>query len=341
MLDRSSNNKNNKKPIVTIIIPCRNEFNYIEKSVTSILNQKDLTGEIEIIVVDGLSDDGTRERLEKLQLEFPNLKVIDNLKRITPFALNLGIKEAHGEFVCIMGAHSEYAENYLSNSIKLMEKYPEASCVGGPITSEGNTNFGKAVALAMSSSIGVGNAKHRFPEYEGYAEIACFPVFRKEVFSQIGLYDESLVRNQDDEFCSRLTSSGRKVYISPSVKSVYFVKDTPSKLFIQYFYYGLYKPLALNKVKTKIKIRHLVPFIFVIYLLSLPLAFRFSLWLLPIILYFLVIGWNILRSKLNVKSKLYLIIIYPLIHISYGVGFILGMSKLIKDNKFHPAKSKS
>jgi len=332
MPEISSMNNYHKKPIVTVIIPCRNEFNYIEKSVTSIVNQKDLPGEIEIIVVDGLSNDGTREQLEKLQLEFPNLKVIDNLKRTTPFALNLGIKEAHGEFVCIMGAHSVYAEDYLFNSIKLMEKYPEASCVGGPITSEGKTNFGKAVAIAMSSLIGVGNAKHRFPQYEGYAEMACFPVFRKEVFSQIGLYDESLVRNQDDEFCSRLTSSGRKVYISPSVKSIYYVKATPSKLFKQYFYYGLYKPMALNKVKTKIKIRHLVPFIFMIYLLSLPLAYMFPLWFLPIILYILAISWNFLRAKLKVKSKLYLFIIFPIIHISYGIGFILGILKLIKDN---------
>jgi len=341
MLDSCSNNKSNRKPIVTVIIPCRNEFNYIEISVTSILNQKELPGELEIIVVDGLSDDGTREQLEKLQSEFPNLKVIDNLKRTTPFALNLGIKEAQGEYVCIMGAHSEYAEDFLSNSIKLMEKYPEASCVGGPITSEGKTNFGKAVAFAMSGSIGVGNAKHRFPEYEGFAEMACFPVFRKKVFSQIGLYDESLVRNQDDEFCSRLTSSGGKVYISPLVKSIYYVKETPSKLFKQYFYYGLYKPLALNKVKSKIKIRHFVPLIFVIYLLSLPLAYKFPYWLLPIILYFLVISWNVLRSNLNVKSKLYLLIIYPLIHISYGVGFMLGILKLIKDNWFHPAESKN
>jgi len=341
MLEISSMNNYHKKPIVTVIIPCRNEFNYIEKSVASILNQKDLPGEIEIIVVDGLSDDGTRELLEKLQSEFPYLKVIDNLNRTTPFALNLGIKEAHGEFICKMDAHSVYAEDYLSNSIKLMEKYPEASCVGGPITSEGKTNFGKAVAIAMSSLIGVGNAKHRFPEYEGYAEMACFPVFRNEVFSQIGLFDESLVRNQDDEFCSRLTSSGGKVYISPLVKSVYYVRDTPSKLFKQYFYYGLYKPLALSKVKSKIKIRHLVPFIFVIYLLSLPIAYKFPYWLLPIILYFLVISWNVLRSNLNVKSKLYLLIIYPLIHISYGVGFIFGIAKLIKDNWFHPAESKN
>ena len=109
---------------------------------------------------------------------------MDNVQRTTPFALNLGIKEAQGKFIYIMGAHAEYADDYLSNSIKLMEEYPEASCVGGPITSEGKNDFGKAVAYAMSGSMGVGNAKHRFPEYEGYAEMACFPVFRKEVFDK-------------------------------------------------------------------------------------------------------------------------------------------------------------
>jgi GT2 family glycosyltransferase len=269
------------------------------------------------------------------------LKVIDNKKRTTPFALNVGIKKASGDFVCIMGAHSEYADDYLLSSIKLMEKYPDASCVGGPIISAGKNYFGKAVARAMSSSIGVGNAKHRFPDYEGYAEMACFPVFKKEVFSQIGLYDESLIRNQDDEFCSRLTSKGGKVFISPKVKSVYYVKDTPFKLFKQYFYYGLYKPLALYKVKSKIIIRHLIPFIFVLYLLSLPLAYIFPFWLLPVILYFLIIAWNALSSKLNVKSKFYLVIVYPLIHIAYGVGFIFGMLKLIKYNWFSPAVSEN
>jgi glycosyltransferase involved in cell wall biosynthesis len=340
MLENSLNNKGNNNPIITVIIPCRNEFHYIENSVTTIHNQKDLPGEIEIIVVDGLSDDGTREKLKNLQTGIPNLKIIDNLKRTTPFALNLGIKEAKGEFICIMGAHSEYADDYLSNSIKLMEKYPEASCVGGPIISEGKNEFGKAAARAMSSSIGVGDARHRFPDYEGYAEMACFPVFRKEVFSKIGMYDESLIRNQDDEFCSRLTSSGGKVYISPLVKSVYYVKDTPSKLFKQYYYYGLYKPLALSKVKAKIKIRHFVPFIFVNYLLSLPLAVISPIWLLPIILYILIIGLVILISKLNAKSKTYLLIVYPLIHIAYGVGFMFGTLKLIKFNWFHSAKSK-
>ena len=334
-------NSYHKKPIVTVIIPCRNEVDYIEDCIISILDQKILIGEIEIVVVDGISNDGTKELLARIQSIHSNVIVINNERKITPVALNLGIKEAKGKFICIMGAHAKYDENYLSNSIKIMNKLPEAYCVGGPITSKGKTNFGKAVAYVMSSSFGVGNANHRFPNYEGYAEMACFPFFRREVFSEFGLYDELLIRNQDDEFCSRLTSSGRKVYISPLVKSVYYVKDTPSKLFLQYFYYGLYKPLALNKAKSKIKIRHLVPFIFVIYLLSLPIAYMFPLWLFPVILYFLVISGNILHSKLNVKSKLYLIIIYPLIHISYGVGFMLGILKLIKNNLIRHAESKN
>ena len=164
--------------------------------------------------------------------------------------------------------------------------------------------------------------------------MACFPVFRKQVFSQIGLYDETLIRNQDDEFCSRLTSKGGKVFISPSVKSVYFVKETPSKLFKQYFYYGLYKPLALYRVKSNIIIRHFIPVIFVLYLLSLPLSIAFTIWLLPIFIYLFIIGWSAVSSRLNFKSRIYLIVVYPIIHIAYGIGFILGILKLVKNTWF-------
>ena len=327
-----SMNDYRKQPLITIIVPCRNEANYIEDCILSIVNQKDLPGEIEIIVVDGLSDDGTRGKLVELQTRYSNLKVLDNNNRTTPFALNIGIKEARGEFISIMGAHSKYADDFLSKSIELMEKYPEASCVGGPIISAGKNDFSKAAAYAMSSSFGVGNAMHRFPDYEGYAEMACFPTFRKKVFSQIGLYDETLMRNQDDEFCSRLTSKGGKVFISPSVRSVYYVKETASKLFKQYFYYGLYKPLALNKIKSKIIVRHFIPIIFVIYLLSLPLAFVILIWLLPLLIYFLFIGWNAKSSNLKLRSRFYLIIVYPIIHIAYGIGFILGILKLVNYN---------
>ena len=152
-------------PIVSVIVPCRNEKEYIEDCIKSIFNQIELSNKIEVIVVDGNSNDGTENILKNLLVEFPNLKVVNNPKQTTPFALNLGIMESNGDYICIFGAHAEYANDFLMNAIDLMNNHPEADCVGGPILSKGNNNFGKATAIAMSSLVGVGNAKHRFPDY--------------------------------------------------------------------------------------------------------------------------------------------------------------------------------
>src|SRR5262249_41619552 len=158
--------------------------------------------------------------------------------RITPSGMNSGIREARGRYVAIMGAHTEYAEDYLHTCIELLDEHPEVWCAGGPIVSKGRSRFGQAVAVAMSHTVGVGNAKRRVPDYEGYAEGACFPVFRREVFDKIGLYDEDLVRNQDDDLNYRLAVAGGKVFISPRAWCSYYVRDAPVPFFRQYFEYG-------------------------------------------------------------------------------------------------------
>ena len=122
-----------------------------------------------------------------------------------------------------------------------LEEHPEACCAGGPILSHARSRFGQAVSQAMSHPVGIGNAKHRFGNYEGYAEGACFPVFRKEIFDKVGLYDETLVRNQDDELNYRIARIGGKVFISPRAKCTYYVRETPWQLFRQYFQYGYWK----------------------------------------------------------------------------------------------------
>lgn len=176
--------ESNSMPLISVVIPCRNEAAYIEKTIESLFQQKNIPGEIEIIVVDGMSTDGTKDLLNKTLSEDKRLRIILNPKKITPVAMNLGIKESQGEFIAIMGAHSEYDKNYLSECLKLFNIDSSIMCTGGPIFSEGKTNFGKAAAIAMSHPIGVGNAKHRFPNYEGYAEGAGFPVFKKEVLKK-------------------------------------------------------------------------------------------------------------------------------------------------------------
>jgi GT2 family glycosyltransferase len=318
---------------ISFIIPCKNEVKYIEETISSVLCQKDLNTESEIIIVDGLSDDGTREILSDLQKKDSRIIVINNEKKITPVALNLGVKKATGDYIFILGAHAKIASDYVANCLQIFEKHNDVSCAGGPITSVSDSALGKAIAIAMSSSIGVGNAKHRFPEYEGYAEMACFPVFKKKVFDQIGYFDEELVRNQDDDFCFRLRLNGGKVYVSPKAKSFYYVRDSLKKLFNQYYQYGFWRIALLKKHKLPIAIRQQVPFIFFSMILILFfIGFIFNdvkislalpvLYLLTLILY--TLGILILKKKLY---ALWLPIVIFTLHFSYGLGFALGIIK--------------
>ncbi|MCK9211404.1 MAG: glycosyltransferase family 2 protein [Ignavibacteriaceae bacterium] len=319
--------------LVSVVVPCRNEVKYISRSIESICNQIGFDKNIEVIVVDGMSEDGTREILSDKLKKFTNLTVINNPQRITPVARNIGIKNSSGKFICIMDAHSVYDLNYLQTCLDLLNIHQEVSCVGGPITSVGENDFGRATAIAMSSIIGVGNAKHRFPKYEGYAEMACFPMFRREVFDKIGYYDESLIRNQDDEFSLRLRLSGSKVFISPNVKSLYYVRNSPQKLFKQYFNYGFWRWMVIKKHKIQISYRQIIPPAFIILLLiftilglvlkSLPLIF-----IIPCI-YLLVIGAYSLR--LLKKESLRIAILFSfsivILHFSYGIGVLYSYLK--------------
>lgn len=333
--------------LVSIILCCRNESKYIKKTVETLLSQKNILGKFELIVVDGISTDGTREMLSELESNHKNLIVVENEKKITPAALNLGILHSRGEFICVVGAHAEYSSDYINNCLLLFQKHPGASCVGGPIISKGRNNFAKATALAMSSFLGIGNAKHRFPNYEGEAEMACFPMFKREVFTRIGLYDESLIRNQDDEFCLRLRLNGDKIIISPVAKSVYYVRDTPIKLFSQYFQYGFYRIAVIKKHKMNIAIRHLVPALFIFCLiLSLVFAiiFNFSIFTfsIPLLYFFSLILFSIpILYKEKILIGVYFILAIPILHFSYGLGFISGVFYyLLKWEIFHPHKQK-
>jgi GT2 family glycosyltransferase len=322
---------NENKTLISAIIPCRNELPFIERCLISIFNQKNLPGDIEVIVVDGNSTDGTREKLDSLKRKFLNLIVLDNPRQVTPVALNLGIKKAMGKYIAILGAHSEYSDTFFINALKLLDKYPDADCVGGPIISKGKSLFGKSTALAMSSFIGVGNAKHRFPEYEGYAEMACFPVFRREVFKKIGLYDEKLIKNQDDEFCFRLNRAGGRVFISPTVKSEYYVRDSVGSLLKQYYQYGYWRAAVIKKHRLPISFRQLVPSIFFLgIVVILIFGYTYNLLWLTIILpaiYLLALVTSsisfILKAGFKIAAILPLSII--ILHFSYAVGTIYGL----------------
>jgi succinoglycan biosynthesis protein ExoA len=295
--------------------------------------QKELPENIEILIVDGMSTDNTRDIIRKLEKKYNNVRMIDNPRKITPAALNYGINNSKGEYICILGAHAEYDSYFIKSCYDILNNDPEIMCSGGPIISKGKNNIAKAVALAMSSSIGVGNAKHRFPHYEGFAEMACFPMFKKEIFDKIGLYDESLVKNQDDEFCFRLRLNGWKVFISHKAKSSYYVRDNLLSLFRQYYDYGKWRIPVLQKHKIPISYRQQVPalFFFTITLCLIVAIYLNNIFLgllLPVTYLIALVGFSLLNiKKEGINIVKYLPVVLFILHFSYAIGFSVGLLK--------------
>lgn len=329
-------------PVVSIVVPCRNEKNYIEACIHSILAQESPSGGFEIIVADGISDDGTRGILEKLAKEDPRLQVIDNPGRFAACGRNAGIRKARGKYIAILDAHAEYAQDYIRTCVELLDEHPEVCCSGGPIISRGKGVFGQATAVAMSHPVGVGNARHRFPYYEGYAEGACFPMFRREVFDELGLFDESLVRTEDDEFNYRIARNGGKIFISPRARCIYYVRETPSQLFWQYCQYGYWRVAVLRKYKLPASIRQIVPVTFFSLMFALiPVGFFSSGWwrliaiVLPLTYMLMLIAAGIEVAK---KQGIIVGLLFPIaagiMHIAYTIGFFLGVINIKSQKMF-------
>jgi glycosyltransferase involved in cell wall biosynthesis len=240
-------------------VPCRNEATFIESCLRALLDQRDPPARYEILAVDGMSDDGTREILARLAEQDSRVRVLDNPQRIASTALNLAIARSTSDVIIRVDGHVRVAPDFVVASLGLLARHPEAWVVGGPVVHRGRTTFARGVAVAMASWFGVGGARHRSEDYEGYAESAVFPAIRRSVFTKIGLFDEELVRNQDDEFNLRVIEAGGRIYISPRVKHEYFVRERPGALFLQYLQYGYWKVQVMRKHRKVIAPRHLVP----------------------------------------------------------------------------------
>jgi glycosyltransferase involved in cell wall biosynthesis len=309
------------------------------------LNQTINHSTYEVLVVDGMSNDGTRDILYKYQKENNNLKILDNPKRIPSSAFNIGIKNAEGFYVSICGAHAYYFPDYLEKSLELAKRFPDLDCVGGPLISNGTNTFSKATAIAASSYLGVGNAKHRFSGYEGYAEYPVFPFFNKIIFDKIGLFNEELL-NEDDEFFNRYRLNGGKVYISYKIKCYYYVRSNPQKLFKQFFNYGYWKWIIFMNHKVKLSLRQFIPSAFITSIfLFLIAGLIMDSYLLAIsipVLYLFAISSKVLSIifKEGPIVGLYLYFSVIIMHFAYGSGFIIGSIKQLW-NRFIPHGKKS
>ena len=312
--------------MVSIICPVYNESKFINKVLNFCVNA--LPSDKEIIFIDGGSKDDTCEIINKWSEKFPQIKLLHNSRKIVPFALNIAIQEAKGDTIIRIDAHTDYAPDYFEKILATFEK-TGADIVGGPTRTSFTAPTQEAVAYAICTPFAIGNSRVHQEHFEGFTDSVTFGSWKKSIFAKTGLFDESLKRNQDDEFHYRARSLGFTIYQSPDIKLYYYPRSTLKGLFTQYFQYGLYKPLVLKKVKSGTSWRHLIPSMFVLYLFSLifALIFKFYYWSIFLALYIFADIAMCLRSKKSISVMLRLFLVYPVIHLGYGLGFILGLFK--------------
>lgn len=315
--------------MISIICPVFNEGDYIDQLLSFCTKASPYSKEI--IIVDGGSLDNTIQRVNNWIAKYSNIILLHNPKKYVPHALNMGVMRASAEIIIRLDAHTLYDIHYFEAIINAFDK-SNAQIVGGPMRIANENSIQAAIGYATSTILGVGNSTFHFENFEGFTQSVYLGAWKKSIFTIVGLFDEEMKRNQDDEFHYRANAKGIKIYQDPSIKSYYFPRKTFKKLFSQYFQYGLYKPLVIKKVNQGFKIRHVVPSLFVLYILACPFFIYFGglllLLLYFLLLYFLLIVIFSFVSKAKLMVKLNLLVVYPCVHLAYGLGFLIGLKRI-------------
>ncbi len=304
---------------LSIIIPTLNERPNLDELLHSIRACDPI--EKEIIFVDGGSKDGTLEYLKTISTQQPDVRVIQNPEKYVSQGFNKAFRVARGKYLSLVGAHAIYPPGYFTACVNAIAT-GQCNVAGGFLVHEGKTITGQAISMAMSSRFGVGNTPFRTSRKRQYVDSVAFAVYDRAVFEKAGLFDEELVRNQDDEFHYRINAMGFKILLIPNLEVRYFVRDNLSALWRQYLQYGYYKPLVFRKVKSGMKWRHLAPPMFALYILGIPLAWCNNGYLWPLLIYLLIAA--IVAPGSTTDNRLWgrTILAFGVIHLAYGFGFL-------------------
>lgn len=318
---------------VSVIVPCRNERRYIEAFCAGVMRQQLPPGwQLQLVVADGQSDDGTRELLQAFAEREPRLVWIANPARIVSTGLNAALKLATGEAIVRMDVHTEYADDYVAQCLAALAE-TGADNVGGPwhaVPDADAAPMQHAVAAAFQSRWVAGGALSRQLDHNGWVDTVYLGAWPRATFERFGGFDEQLVRNQDDEHNLRIVKGGGRVWQSSRIKSVYRPRATLSQVFRQYLQYGYWKPFVMKKHGQAASLRHLVPSVFVAALaLSLLVA---GLSALPVIvlagLYALAVGAMTAAVAGSRRLALPVLLRVPAViaayHVGYGIGSLVG-----------------
>lgn len=317
-------------PFVSIVIPMRNEKQYIEDCLNSFFAQSYPLEKIELIVVDGDSDDGSRDIVEELAKSF-SVKLLSNPGGYTPVGMNLGLKEAKGEIAIIFSAHAEAAPDFVRKNVDVLQK-TKAAVAGGRLINRSQGEFARLAGKVLSHPFGVGNSKFRYSAQPGYVDTVAYGAYRMDVLQQSGLFDERLIRNQDIELNYRIRRQGFKIYFDPEIIAYYVPRENYERFVKQAYGNGFWNIITARLCASSLSWRHFVPLAFVLALIG---ALGLSLGFHPIFLGLVLIPYLALDVVFSFKLAagvfefLQLLVLFPSLHISYGLGSLTALLKQI------------
>lgn len=319
------------RPFVTVLVPCRNERRYIALCLDSILATQYPADRLEVLVVDGRSDDGTRDIVADYAVRHPAVRLLDNPQRITPVALNAGIRAAAGEIVIRMDAHVCYPPEYIPRLVAALGTSGADNVGGVLVTLPANDGpMARAIAVALSHPFGVGNSYFRIGvRAPRWVDTIAFFCCRKDLFTRIGMFDEELVRHQDGEFNGRLIKHGGRILLLPDVTSYYYARGSLAQVSRMYFQYGYFKPIVARKLGRVMSARQMIPPAFVV---SLATTALLAAWLPAAAVMFTAIAGayaaavvtcaGLAVRRHGLQCALALTAVFPALHVSYGCGFL-------------------
>jgi glycosyltransferase involved in cell wall biosynthesis len=324
------------EPAVSVIIPVLNEERFLKQSVQAILNQN-YSGQLEIILALGPSKDQTNFIAQELAKD-QRIKLVENPSGRTASALNKAIKNSNFDIIVRLDGHAIVDSYYIKNAVKTLVE-SGADNVGGLMKAEGTNAFEKSVAAAMTSKFGVGNAPFHVGGKSGEVDTVYLGTFRKSALERVGYFDESFIRAQDWEMNYRIRKTGGRIWFNPELVVSYRPRKNLLQLAKQYFEYGQWRKQVTKTYPETVSMRYLAPpvtvsgliagFVMVLFSKILDINWLQIGWLAPLVyLTVILLAFLSIGSKIGLLSRLYLLLVLPTMHLSWGVGFLKGSKRL-------------
>ena len=322
-------------PVVSVAIPMLNEAKYIVACLDSFARQDYPLERLDVMVIDGRSDDGSRMMVEAYAQTNPWVRIVENPEGSAAAAFNVGLDQANGDAICLFSAHGEADPTFVSASVAALHRSGAAG-VGGSYRHEGLDPRQTAIGLAMMSPIGMASP-HRFATSARDVDTISHPVYWRNVILEIGRFDQALDRNSDFEFNYRIRLAGHRLHFDPAIGSVYRPRARLNALFRQFWFYGKWKARVLRQHPASLQPRHLVAPAATLGAAVTPvllLGRRFRTMVLGgWLAYVSLVIWGVVKAdpRTHNASTATLTAAFPTLHFAWGAGFLKSMSELITE----------